>query len=101
MKNIIIALIAVLIAWFAYTQIKDQKKPDNTATKYAEGLKSSEEKAKDAADTANLAIIRSAITQFRGSQGRYPDSLQELISKGYIDRVPDSIIYDKETGEVK
>ncbi len=102
MKNILIAIIVLLLAWFAYTQMKGQKKPEsNAVTRYAEGLKSSEDKAKEAAGTANLAIVRAAIVQFKGSQGRYPDSLQELVSKGYVDRVPEVVSYDKDTGEVK
>jgi len=102
MRNLVIAIIIALIAWLAYSQFKGQNKPENSPiVKYAGGLKSSEDKAAEAKDTANLAIIRTAITQFHGSQGRYPDSLQELISKGYVDRVPQGISYDKETGEAK
>jgi hypothetical protein len=101
MRNLVIVIIAALIAWFTYTQLKVQKKPDNVVTKYAQGLKSSGEKAEEAKDTANLVIIRSAINQFRGAQGRYPDSMEELLSKGFIDRVPKDVVYDKETGEIK
>lgn len=101
MKNIIIVLVIALLAWATISFFKPEKKPDNAVVKYAEGLKSSEEKAKEAKDTANLAIIQSAISQFRGSQGRYPDSLQELADKGFIQNVPQGISYDKETGEAK
>ena len=102
MKNLVIAVIIALIAWLAYSQFKGQNKPENSpVVKYAEGLKSSEDKAVEAKGTANLAIIRSAIAQFRGSQGRYPESLQELQEKGYLDRVPDGISYDKGTGEAE
>jgi len=102
MRNLVIAVIIALIAWLVYSQFKGLNKPENSpVVKYAAGLKSSEDKAADAKDTANLAIITSAITQFRGSQGRYPDSLQELVTKGYMDRVPDGVLYDKETGEAK
>jgi hypothetical protein len=104
MRNLIIVIIIAIIAWFTYTWAKDQKKQnihDNAIVKYTDGLKSSEEKAEEAKDTANLAIVRSAISQFHGSQGRYPDSLEELVSKGFLDRLPKGITYDKETGEVK
>jgi predicted negative regulator of RcsB-dependent stress response len=101
MKNLIIAVIVALLAWFAWSSLKEGKKSDNAIVKYGEGLKSSEEKAKEAAATADLAIIRSAIIQFKGSQGRYPDSLEELKTKGYIDRVPEGVSYDGGTGEVK
>lgn len=101
MKKLLILIIAGITGWFIYTRVKDQKKPDNMVTQYADTLKSSSDKAEDAKDLANLAVIRSAISRFRGSQGRYPDSLDELKSKGYVDRVPQGIAYDKETGEVK
>lgn len=102
MQKIIVIIIVLIACWFGYQQFKGtEKKPDNMVTKYAEGLKSSEEKAEEAKDTANLAIIRSAIISFKGSQGRYPADLEELRSKGYIDRIPEGILYDKETGEIK
>ena len=101
MKNLAIAAVIGLLIWAAISFFKTEKKPDNALIKYTEGLKSSEEKAAEAKDIANLAIIRSAISQFRGSEGRYPDSLQELVSKNFMDRVPQGINYDKETGTVE
>jgi competence protein ComGC len=102
MRNLIIVLIVVLIAWFSFKSFMPQKKEQNAVTQYADNLKQDEEKAEAAKDTVNLTVVRSAINSFHGSQGRFPDDLQELVSKGYLDRVPaGNYSYDKETGEVK
>jgi predicted negative regulator of RcsB-dependent stress response len=102
MNKIIIVIVIAIGAWFAYEQFKAaEKKPDNAVTKYADTLKTDRDKAEEAKDTANLAVLRSAVIQFHGSQGRYPESLQELITKGYVDRVDQNIQYNKETGEIK
>lgn len=101
MKNLVIVIIIALVGWFIYTQFKTEKKPDNTVTQYTENLKTSRDKADEAKDIANTAIVKSAIDQFRGTQGRYPDNLEELVTKGFISKVPQGIQYDKATGEVK
>ena len=36
----------------------------------------------------NLATMRDAIDKFFGDQGRYPDSLDELVTKRYLRQVP-------------
>jgi general secretion pathway protein G len=36
----------------------------------------------------NLATMRDAIDKFYGDQGRYPDALDELVSKRYLREVP-------------
>jgi general secretion pathway protein G len=36
----------------------------------------------------NLHVTRVAIDQFYGDQGRYPDSLQELVDKHYLRALP-------------
>ncbi len=36
----------------------------------------------------NVATIRDAIDKFFGDQGKYPDSLDELVSKRYLRQVP-------------
>jgi hypothetical protein len=102
MRNIVIVIIVVLIAWVAYTNYMPKEKPKNVVTDYAANLKTSGDKALEAKGTVNLAMLRSAITQFHGSQGRYPDSLQELVAKGFLDRIPaGDYKYDRNTGELK
>jgi len=36
----------------------------------------------------NVATIRDAIDKFFGDQGKYPESLEELVSKRYLRQVP-------------
>lgn len=43
-------------------------------------------KAKESVLSESLYGIRSAIDQFYADQGKYPDSLDELVSKGYFSR---------------
>lgn len=36
----------------------------------------------------NIAVMRGAIDQFRGDQGRFPETLEELVAKRYLREVP-------------
>jgi len=45
-------------------------------------------KARESALKENLYNMRSAIDQFWANNGRYPDSLDELVDKEYMRRVP-------------
>jgi general secretion pathway protein G len=36
----------------------------------------------------NLAVMRRAIDQFHGDKGRYPESLQELVTARYLRSIP-------------
>ena len=38
--------------------------------------------------TQNLATLRDAIDKFFADQGRYPDALEELVSKKYLRQIP-------------
>lgn len=46
------------------------------------------ESGKRAVQRQNLAVVRDAIDKFNGDQGRYPDTLQELVDKRYLREVP-------------
>jgi general secretion pathway protein G len=45
-------------------------------------------KAKEAVLSETLYGFRSTIDQFYADQGKYPDSLQELVDKGYLRSLP-------------
>jgi len=45
-------------------------------------------KAREAVLRENLYIFRSTIDQFYADQGKYPESLQELVGKGYLGDIP-------------
>ncbi|SAK47321.1 type II secretion system protein [Caballeronia ptereochthonis] len=46
------------------------------------------DKAKDTVLHQNLAAMRDSIDHFRADQGRYPQTLQELVEKRYLREVP-------------
>lgn len=46
------------------------------------------DKGRDAVQRQNIAAIRDAIDKFSGDRGRYPDSLEELVTARYLREVP-------------
>jgi general secretion pathway protein G len=46
------------------------------------------DKAKETVLRENLAVMRSSIDHFRADQGRYPQSLDELVERHYLREVP-------------
>ena len=56
------------------------------------------EKAKEATLKQSLSVMRSAIDKFYGDNDRYPESINELVTKKYIRSVPvDPITESSET----
>ena len=63
------------------------------------------ERTKEATLKQDLAIMRDAIDKFHGDRGRYPDSLEELVTLRYMRKIlppPDSetkgSVYDVKSG---
>ena len=54
------------------------------APKYFHGI----DRAKEAALKQDLSVTRDALDKFYGDLGRYPDSLQELVDRQYLRKVP-------------
>lgn len=52
------------------------------------------DRARDAALRQTLAATRDALDKYHGDTGRYPDSLQQLVDRRYLRRLP----YDPVTG---
>jgi general secretion pathway protein G len=48
----------------------------------------SADRAKEAVLKEDLVQIRSAIDKYYGDRGRYPDSLDDLVEKKYLRRIP-------------
>jgi general secretion pathway protein G len=46
------------------------------------------DKAKDVVLHQNLTAMRDSIDHFRGDQGRYPQTLDELVQKRYLREIP-------------
>jgi general secretion pathway protein G len=58
-------------------------------------------KAKEAVLREDLYNFRNTIDQFNADQGKYPDSLQDLVDKKYLRDIPtDPFTKSKETWEV-
>ncbi|MFC0398870.1 type II secretion system protein [Paraburkholderia rhizosphaerae] len=53
--------------------------------------------SKDKILAQNLHVTRIAIDQFYGDQGRYPDSLQEMVDKHYLRSLPFDPVTDSAT----
>lgn len=59
------------------------------------------EKSKEAVLRQDLAVLRDAIDKYYGDNGKYPDSLDDLVGKKYIRGIPvDPITEDVATWEV-
>ncbi len=61
---------------------------------------------KTAVRVVDTASVQKAIQMFGASEGRNPRDLQELVSEGYLQRLPDLPVgmgyeYDAATGQVK
>jgi general secretion pathway protein G len=52
------------------------------------------DRARDAALRQTLAVTRDAIDKFQGDQGRLPDSLEELVERNYLRRLPRDPVTD-------
>jgi general secretion pathway protein G len=57
----------------------------------------STDRAKEAVLKQNLAQMREAIDKYYGDRGRYPDALEDLVSKKYLRKVPPDPITDTPT----
>lgn len=55
------------------------------------------EKSKETVLKSNLAMTRDALDKFYGDNGRYPDSLDELIQKKYLRKLPVDPLVDDST----
>ncbi|MDE2401309.1 MAG: prepilin-type N-terminal cleavage/methylation domain-containing protein [Burkholderiales bacterium] len=50
------------------------------------------DKAREASLRTSLNVMRDAIDKYQGDKGRYPDSLDELVQRGYIRQIPEDPI---------
>ncbi|MBT9521552.1 MAG: prepilin-type N-terminal cleavage/methylation domain-containing protein [Dechloromonas sp.] len=56
------------------------------------------DRAKEASLRESLAVMRDAVDKYRGDTGRYPETLEELVTKRYLRKVPpDPITESTET----
>lgn len=101
-KIILISLITCL--FFGCSKKKEELTPLNAPLKYGETMGRAMKKAK-AMD--GIIYLKNKINTFQLQEGRYPNSLDELVEKGYIKKEempkpPEGMqfIYDPKTGNV-
>jgi general secretion pathway protein G len=46
------------------------------------------DRAREASLRESLAVMRDALDKYRGDTGRYPETLEELVTKRYLRKVP-------------
>lgn len=72
------------------------------ATIAVPAMRTAPQKAREAALKEDLFTLRSCIDQFHGDRGRYPASLDEMVSMGYLRRIPvDPVTRSAETWVVE
>jgi prepilin-type N-terminal cleavage/methylation domain-containing protein len=63
-------------------------------------------KAKEKTDNANFTTLQRTVNRVYAEEGLFPQTLNELIDKGYMENVPEDPVgnspygYDKNTGKV-
>ena len=55
------------------------------------------DKSKEAVLKENLALMRDSLDKYYGDQGRYPDAIEDLVSKKYLRRIPADPITESAT----
>ena len=58
---------------------------------------SSVDRTKEAVLRSDLSTMRDAIDKFHGDRGKYPDTLEELVGKGYLRSIPKDPITESAT----
>jgi general secretion pathway protein G len=53
------------------------------------------ERAKEATLRQDLSVMRDALDKFYGDVGKYPDTLDELVAKRYLRKIPPDPITDR------
>jgi general secretion pathway protein G len=79
------------------------------ATIAVPAMRTAPQRARESALKEDLFTLRSCLDQFHADRGRYPTSLDELVSMGYLRSVPEDpvtrskdtwvVVYEQTTGE--
>lgn len=101
-KWLIIVILCLGLAACSKKEKKEELTPFNALEKYG-GVMSTAMKKSKAMD--DVLYLKNKINTFQIQEGRYPSSLNELVEKGYIEKLPEppkgmSLKYDPSTGDV-
>lgn len=106
MKKLVIAILLLFLTIFGVWWYWGRKPEESALVKYTDSLLSSLEKTQQLTYQVNRQTIEQVISLYRGSRGSYPLSLNELVTSGYLDKIPvnpygEDWDYDSETGTVE
>ena len=100
-------IICCLVLLFLFTSCGKKKDaesltPMNAASKYGEVMGRALKKSSAMQD---ILYLKNKINTFQIQEGRFPNSLEEIKEKRYIDKLPDppagmKFVYDSTTGKV-
>ncbi|MFA5779858.1 MAG: hypothetical protein WC947_06950 [Elusimicrobiota bacterium] len=98
-KAVIVLIVAVVGIYFATDYFKKQAR---LSEKVTQTIKTPTDRASEIARSANLKILNDAIRNYKYEKGKFPETLDKMVSSGYIDRIPEGKWeYDILTGEVR
>ncbi|MCM8772811.1 MAG: hypothetical protein NC926_01225 [Candidatus Omnitrophica bacterium] len=101
-KNLILFFLLILIFVSCKKEKKEDLTPLNAPLKYGATIEKTMKKAKAMED---ILYLKNKINTFQIQEGRYPESLDELVEKKYIEKIPNppkgmKFVYDPKTGKV-
>jgi hypothetical protein len=103
MQKFIILILFAAFAYGAYYLITTATEGDGKnvgAEGYVKNMQRAEDRARDVMHQENVANAKSAVERFKGEKGNLPASLQECVDGGYLEKVPQGVVYDPSTGTV-
>jgi hypothetical protein len=101
MRNFLIVLVIALIGWIIFAKfIKPVKVAVMPTPTVPYAGKVMIDKANAAKTASNIEQVNTAVRSFYATEARNPSSLQELVEKQYMDRIPAGVNYDPSTGRV-
>ncbi len=103
MEKILLTLLFILFILSGCSKKKEEElTPLNAPLKYGQTMGRAMKKAK-AMD--EVLYLKNKINTFHIQEGRYSESLNELVEKGYIEKLPEppegmQFVYDPKTGSI-
>lgn len=100
--SLLILILCLFISSGCSKKKKEELTPLNAPLKYGETIGRTVKKAKAMDD---ILYLKNKINTFHIQEGRYPKSLEELVEKGYIEKLPSppegmQFVYDSKTGDI-
>ncbi|MCM8803898.1 MAG: hypothetical protein NC833_01425 [Candidatus Omnitrophica bacterium] len=101
-KILIVLILCLFILSGCNKKKKEESSPLKVPLKYRRAMRKTTKILKAMDD---ILYLKNKINTFKIQEGRYPKSLEELVEKGYIEKLPSppeeiEFIYDPKTGSI-